>query len=93
MKKILSILLLTVMLISVAACGSGGSSNKEDVVLTAWYYADPGASEGYDLWAQQVHEKYPYITIEFEELPYDNGPEKFTVAVANDSNPDFYFDV
>ena len=64
----------------------------EPVTLTAWYYADEGADEGYNLWAEQIKAAYPYISIEFEELPYDSGPEKFTVAVATGTNPDFYFD-
>lgn len=68
------------------------TGNEEPVTLTVWYYADPGASEGYDLWAQQVKDAYPYISMDFEELPYDSGPEKFTVAVATDTNPDLYFD-
>lgn len=68
-------------------------STSDPVTLTAWYYADGDlATEGYALWAQQVKDAYPYISIEFEELPYDSGPEKFTVAVATDTYPDFYFD-
>lgn len=67
--------------------------NAEPVTLTAWYYADgEQATAGYQLWADQVHEAYPYITIEFEELPYDSGPEKFVVACANRKTPDLYFD-
>lgn len=65
---------------------------NDPVTLTVWYYADAGADKGYNLWAEQVKEAYPYISMEFEELPYDSGPEKFTVAVATGTNPDMYFD-
>ena len=74
------------------AAPAAQEEKNDPVTLTAWYYADEGASEGYDLWAEQVKAAYPYISIEFEELPYDSGPEKFTVAVATNTNPDFYFD-
>lgn len=92
MNKVLSFGLALMMLFSLA--GVASAEEKNDLVtLTAWYYADGElATEGYALWAEQVKEAYPYISIEFEELPYDSGPEKFTVAVATDTNPDFYFD-
>ena len=91
MKKILCIVLAVMMM---AALGvSAFAAEEEPVTLTAWYYADEGADVGYQLWADQVKEAYPYITIEFEELPYDSGPEKFTVACATKATPDFYFDV
>ena len=89
MKKIVCLALALMML---AMSGLALAQNEAPVTLTAWYYADPGASEGYELWAEQVKSAYPYINIEFEELPYDSGPEKFTVSVATDTNPDFYFD-
>ena len=91
MKKVLSLFLVLMMIVPLFAGGSTEKSN-EDVTLTVWYYADLGADEGYNLWAEKVHEAYPYITLEFEELPYDSGPEKFTLSVATNTNPDLYFD-
>lgn len=100
MKKFFAMILAVVMLLSLAACNSDSNTSttvkpgeeKNPITLTAWYYADEGASEGYTKWAEQVKAAYPYITIEFEELPYDSGPEKFTVACATGTNPDLYFD-
>ena len=88
MKKFLSMILALALVASLCAFAYA----EDAVTLTAWYYADEGASEGYDLWAEQVKAAYPYISMEFEELPYDSGPEKFTVAVATNTYPDFYFD-
>ena len=88
MKKFLSMILALALVASLCAFAFA----EESVTLTAWYYADEGAAEGYNLWAEQVKAAYPYISMEFEELPYDSGPEKFTVAVATNTYPDFYFD-
>lgn len=88
MKNFLSMILALALVASLCAFAFA----EDAVTLTAWYYADEGASEGYDLWAEQVKAAYPYISMEFEELPYDSGPEKFTVAVATNTYPDFYFD-
>lgn len=65
---------------------------QEDVTLTAWYYFEEGTAEWYQAWADAVNETYPWITVELEELPYDSGPEKFTVACATNTTPDLYFD-
>ena len=89
-KKILSAALTALMIVS--ATVPAYADDAKPVTLTAWYYADPGASEGYETWAQQVNEAYPNINIEFEELPYDSGPQKYTVAVATERYPDLYFD-
>lgn len=91
MKKVLSLFLVLMMIVPLFAGGTTEKSN-ENVTLTVWYYADMGADEGYNLWAEKVHEAYPYISLEFEELPYDSGPEKFTLSVATNTNPDLYFD-
>ena len=94
MKKIICLFLILSLSVNLFALGTSESNTDEaSITLTAWYYADQGASEGYATWAKQVNEKYPYINIEFEELPYDSGPEKFTVSVATNTNPDFYFDI
>ena len=105
-KRALALLLALVMLLGLVACSSktdtnttdtGSSDNaangeeKEAVTLSAWYYSDPGVAEGYQAWADAVHEAYPWITIELEELPYDSGPEKFTVACATGTTPAIYF--
>ena len=65
---------------------------EEDVTLSVWYYDDTGVEETYENWAEAVHEQYPNITLEYEVLPYDSGPEKFAVACATHTAPDIYFD-
>lgn len=92
-KRILCLVMAATLMFSATACAKSSKESEEPITLTAWYYADgEQATEGYQLWADQVHEAYPYITIEFEELPYDSGPEKFTVACATGATPDLYFD-
>lgn len=92
MKKVLVLTLTAMMLTSIMGVALAGG--EQPITLTAWYYADEGVDEGYDLWAEQVKAAYPYITLEFEKLPYDSGPEKFMVALATQkATPDLYFDV
>lgn len=92
MKKVLSLMLAAMMLLSMATAAY--ADGEEPVTLMLWTYADGElAEEGYRLWIDQVHEAYPYINIDYEVLPYDSGPEKFTVACATPgTTPDLYFD-
>ena len=64
----------------------------EPVTLTVWFYADPGKEEFYQKWFEAVHEEYPWITMEYEVLPYESGPEKVTVAYATNTTPDILLD-
>ena len=68
------------------------SDEHEAVTLSVWYYDDPGVSDVMDAWAQAVQSAYSWITLKFEALPYDSGPEKFTVACATGTTPDIYID-
>lgn len=60
--------------------------------MSVWFYNDPGAEEIYKKFSAAVNAQYPWITVEYEVLPYDSGPEKFTVACATGTTPDIYFD-
>ena len=64
----------------------------EPVTLTAWAYEDV-TKDAFVKFAEDVNAKYPWITVEFEFLPYDSGPEKFTVACATGTTPDLMYDV
>lgn len=69
------------------------SDEKAPVTLSLWIYDDgENVTALYEEFAASVHEAYPYITIQTEILPYDSGPEKFTVACATNTTPDLYFD-
>ena len=65
--------------------------DPDPVTLVCWTLQDTKA-EGFELFAEEVHEKYPWITLEWEFLPADTGPEKFTIACATGTTPDIYFD-
>lgn len=66
--------------------------DKEPVTLSFWYFAETGVDPIWEAFAEQVHETYPWITLELEVLPGDTGPEKFTVACATGTTPDIYCD-
>ena len=68
------------------------TEDQEPVTLSVWFYNDPGAEEIYKKFSEAVTTQYPWITVEYEVLPYDSGPEKFTVACATGTTPDIYFD-
>lgn len=69
------------------------SANGEDATLSMWIYDDSDdVTKMYEDFADSVHNTYPNITIEIEVLPYDSGPEKFSVACATNTTPDLYFD-
>lgn len=68
------------------------AEDQEPVTLSVWFYNDPGAEEIYKKFSAAVNAQYPWITVEYEVLPYDSGPEKFTVACATGTTPDIYFD-
>lgn len=64
----------------------------DPVTLTVWFYNDPGVEEIYQRWFDAVHTKYPWISVEYEVLPYESGPEKITVAYATNTTPDILID-
>lgn len=69
------------------------AEEKAPVALNVWYYDDGDeADAAYQMWADAVKEAHPWITLEFETLPYDSGPKKFTVACATGTTPDIYVD-
>lgn len=96
MKKVLILFFSMFMVLNLCGCTSESSNDVADghnpVELSAWFYADAGTNEVYQKWADDVNKAYPWITIKLEELPYDSGPEKFTVACATDTTPDIYID-
>ena len=64
---------------------------KEPVTLTCWSFADYTA-DAWAAFAEEVHAAYPWITLEWEILPVDSGPEKFAIACATGTTPDIYID-
>lgn len=69
------------------------TEEKEPTTLSLWIYDEGEAMvDMYGEWTEAVHAQYPWITIETEVLPWDSGPEKFTVACATGTTPDLIFD-
>ena len=104
MKKKLALLLAMILVVSMlGACGGaqgGGSAAPasseaqagEEVKLLIWHYADDGTEEAYQEMADAFHADNPNITIEYDVLPYDSGPEKVTIAYATNTPPDILID-
>ena len=70
------------------------SDTPADVELTFWFYPMWEGAEAVvgAEFADLVKQEYPWITLNYEVLSYDAGPEKFTVAMATGATPDIYND-
>lgn len=73
------------------ASSESGATDPDPVTLTMWIY-DGNTNDVYSAFADEIHEAYPWITIDIEFLPFDSGPEKFTIACATGTTPDLYLD-
>ncbi|MEG1874605.1 MAG: extracellular solute-binding protein [Angelakisella sp.] len=106
MKKLLSLVLaLTLILAVFAGCGAkkppeasaspAGTSAKAEV--TAWLFptmqakgAEPGAYEKTVVDAYNASQTN--VTVKFEMIDFQNGPEKITASIAGGTAPDIIFD-
>jgi raffinose/stachyose/melibiose transport system substrate-binding protein len=102
-KKILSMLLASVLTLSLAACGSSGSSggskdkegakSDEEVNLSIMVTTRPttDAKDFYLDWLPElVKEKYPNINIEVEQLPTDQYKQTVRLKFASGQGPDIF---
>ena len=79
---------------STAVTTDNGDSEPAPVDITFWFYPMWDSAEqvlGADF-AAFVKQEYPWITLNYEVLSYDAGPEKFTVAMATGATPDIIYD-
>lgn len=104
-KKIIAVALASVLSMSVfAGCGSSSgtsSSGKKDVV-TVWtfphYVADKKlGTRGYeDLLKDQIAQykkTHPNVEVKYEMLSWDDGDQKFDVALNAGTPPDIFFSI
>ena len=93
------LLAIAMVLPIVAACGDGNNAGSEAVTITGWFYPrynvagmSPGEFE------QSLIDEFTslpgneHITINFEMIAWDTGPEQVNVAIATGDAPDFVFD-
>lgn len=105
-KKLAMLALSAVMVMSMfAGCGNSSSdqtsSNQKDTV-TVWtfphYKANPKTGkDGYeDLLKRQIAQykkTHPNVTVKYEMLSWDDGDQKFDVALNAGTPPDIFFSV
>jgi len=81
------------------ACQPAAPSGPAEVTITGWFYprfVPPGKDPG--VFEQELIDEFlaipgnEHITINFEMLQWDTGPEQVNVAIATGDAPDFVFD-
>lgn len=85
---------------ALTACGSSpdSSTNSEglgsevsadtEATLTIWYYFDPTAEPTMDKLAEQFHEKYPNVKLEYLFVDFANMRNKVLTAATAQDGPD-----
>lgn len=97
MKKVFSMLLVLVMVLSLAGCsGNGDSGGEEDgeYTLTVWYWGEQEAP-GYKAYMEEMVARYekenPGITVEAILQESDNLYSAFRTAEAAEEGPDIQY--
>lgn len=94
MKRIISILLCTAMMISLIACGNSGSAEKgseETVTLTMWAHQETSWNMAYEEAIAAFEAENHGINIELETFPYDDFESKVqTSLIDGEGGADIY---
>ena len=85
--------------VSASPSGPAAPAAPDPVTITGWFYpryVPPGLEPG--VYEQQLIEEYTsipgneHVSINFELIQWDTGPEKVNVAIATGDAPDFTYD-
>jgi len=68
------------------------AEQKEPVELSVWLFEDPIIRQVNEPFFEYIEEKYDWITINANWLPFDAGPEMMSVAFATKDVPDVILD-
>ncbi|MRM90990.1 carbohydrate ABC transporter substrate-binding protein [Faecalicatena contorta] len=96
-KKVIAVVLLSIMMISLCACGSdekssessseSSSEEKTKVTFQTW---NPGEGEATERVIAAFEEKNPDIDIEFTCIPYSDHMQKLKVDLMSGGGPDVF---
>ncbi len=107
MKKILCSLVAGAAILSLAACGNSGGSNKSadsgsssgKTEITWWafpVFTQEKASDGVGTYEKEIIKAFekanPDIKVKLETIDFKSGPEKITTAIEAGTAPDVLFD-
>lgn len=107
MKKILCSLVAGAAILSLAACGNSGGSNKSadsgnssgKTEITWWafpVFTQKKASDGVGTYEKEIIKAFekanPDIKVKLETIDFKSGPEKITTAIEAGTAPDVLFD-
>ncbi len=105
LKKVAATLLASVMVLSMAACGTGSDkggdgkggaaqlSKDDKITLSMWCIATESDSNrnSYELAIDEMKKEYPNITLNWEAFENQSYKTKIKAAVAADELPDIFF--
>ena len=103
LKKVAATLLASVMVLSMAACGTGKGeegkggaaqlSKDDKITLNMWCIATESDSNrnSYELAIDEMKKEYPNITLNWEAFENQSYKTKIKAAVAADELPDIFF--
>lgn len=107
MKKILCSLVAGAAILSLAACGNSGGSNKSadsgnssgNTEITWWafpVFTQEKANDGVGTYEKEIIKAFekanPDIKVKLETIDFKSGPEKITTAIEAGTAPDVLFD-
>ena len=107
MKKILCSLVAGAAILSLAACGNSGGSNKSadsgnssgKTEITWWafpVFTQEKANDGVGTYEKEIIKAFekanPDIKVKLETIDFKSGPEKITTAIEAGTAPDVLFD-
>ncbi len=101
LKKIAISLLAGATLLSLAACGNGGSKSKDSgkTEITWWafpVFTQEKSEDGVGTYEKKIIEAFekanPDIKVKLETIDFKSGPEKITTAIEAGTAPDVLFD-
>lgn len=99
MKKLFVAFISLILILSLSACGNSSSTNGKDVV-TVWTYPlyTGNKKEGLQSYQESLkalckdfEKKHPNIEIKTQTMSWDQGANKFSVALNSGNPPDVFF--
>lgn len=93
MKKIISILSLSILIIFFISCGGKKDAGDGNVTIKFWNFPNFTVNENFDNELIAAFEaKNPNIKVEFTKISFNDGPAQINSAIVSKTAPDVIYD-